>query len=92
MPSLVEIGQVVSEEDFLNFVNRILLFHNYLPLEKDLALHVNKLESPLSKDALCQVWWKLHGPMVLKMKIFKEEMPCLAILALYILRKTSKLK
>ena len=71
MPSLFEIGQVVSEEDFLNFVNRFLLFHNYLCLEKGVALHLNKLESPLSKDALCQVWLKLHGPMVLKMKIFK---------------------
>ena len=71
VPSLVEIGQVVSEEDFLNFVNRFLLFHNYLCLEKGVALHLNQLESPLSKDALCQVWLKLHGPMILKMKIFK---------------------
>ena len=55
MPSLVEIGPVVSgEEDFFfNSVNVFSLFLNYLPLEKDGALHLNKLESPLPKDALC---------------------------------------
>ena len=31
------------------------LFHYYLPLEKDVALHLNKLESPWSKNALRQV-------------------------------------
>ena len=35
------------------------LFRNYLPLEKCMALHLNKLQSPLPKDALCQVWLKL---------------------------------
>ena len=44
---------------FLNFVNVILLFHNYLPLEKGRALHLNKLESPSPSDALSQVWLKL---------------------------------
>ena len=29
------------------------------PLEKGVALHLNKLESTLPKDALCQVWLKL---------------------------------
>ena len=43
---------------FLNFVNVFLLFRNYLPLEKAGPLHLNKLESPLPKDALCQVWLK----------------------------------
>ena len=43
---------------FLNFVNVFSLFPNYLPLEKDGALHLNKLESPSPKDALCQVWLK----------------------------------
>ena len=33
-----------------------MLFH--LPLEKR-VLHLNKLESPSPKDALCQVWLKL---------------------------------
>ena len=48
-----------GEEDFLNFVNLFLLFRNYLPLEKDGALHLNKLESLSPKDALCQAWLKL---------------------------------
>ena len=44
---------------FFNFVNVFSLFRNYLPLEKSGALHLNKLESPSPKDALCQVWLKL---------------------------------
>ena len=44
-----------GEEDFYKF----LLFRNYLHLEKGGALHLNKLESPSPKDALCQVWLKL---------------------------------
>ena len=48
------------EKKILKFRQCIfLLFRNYLPLEKDGALHFNKLESPLPKDALCQVWLKL---------------------------------
>ena len=50
-----------GEEDFFNFINVFSLFHNYmyLPLEEGGALHLNKFESPLPKDALCQVWLKL---------------------------------
>ena len=44
---------------FLNVVNVFSLFHNYLPLEKGWAFHLNKLESPSHKDALCQIWLKL---------------------------------
>ena len=44
---------------FLNFINVFSLFRNYLPLEKGGTLHLNKLESPSPKDALCQVWLKL---------------------------------
>ena len=40
---------------FFNFVNVFSLFCNYVPLEKDGALHLNKLESPSPEDALCQV-------------------------------------
>ena len=54
MPSFVEIGPAVLEK-ILNVVNVILLFCNYLPLGKGMALHLNKLESPVPKDALCQV-------------------------------------
>ena len=46
---------------FLYFVDVFLLFHNYLPSERETALYFsnNKLESPSLKDALCQVWLKL---------------------------------
>ena len=44
---------------FLNDCAPILHFCNYLPLEEDLALYLNKLESPSPKDDLCQVWLKL---------------------------------
>ena len=44
---------------FLNFFNIFLLFCNYLPLVKGVALYSKKLESPSPKDALCQVWLKL---------------------------------
>ena len=48
-----------GEEDILNFVNLFLLFRTYLPLEKVGALHLNTLESPLTKNALCSIWLKL---------------------------------
>ena len=44
---------------FFNSVNSFLLFHYYLPLEKDVVLHMSKLESTSPKDVLCQVWMKL---------------------------------
>ena len=44
---------------FSYFVDVSSLFHNYLPFEKDGALHLNKLDSPSPKDAMCLVWLKL---------------------------------
>ena len=44
---------------FLKFVNVFSLFHYYLTLDKGGALHSNKLESSLPKDALWRVWLKL---------------------------------
>ena len=35
----------------MNFVNVFSLFHYYLPLEKDKAVHFNKSKSPSIKDA-----------------------------------------
>ena len=55
----LKLAQLFWRRRFFNFVNVFLLFHNYLPLEKGKVLHLNKLESPLPKDALCQVWLKL---------------------------------
>ena len=53
--SLVEIGLVVLEKKIIKFCQCIFVIHNYLPLEKGRALHLNKLDSPSPKDALCQV-------------------------------------
>ena len=44
---------------FLNIFNIILYFRYCLPLDRGVALHLNKLESPPPKDALCQIWLKL---------------------------------
>ena len=43
----------------LKIFSVFLLFRYYLPLRMDNPLHLNKLESPPSKDDLCQVWLKL---------------------------------
>ena len=45
-------------EDFQILSMYFSLFHNYLPFEIGVALHLNKLESPLPQDALCQVCLK----------------------------------
>ena len=55
MPSLVEISPVNLEKNCL-IINVILLFRNYLPLEKGWALYLNKFEYTLPKDALFQVY------------------------------------
>ena len=34
------------------------IFCNFFLMEKDRTLHLNKLESPSPRDALCQVWLK----------------------------------
>ena len=44
---------------YFNFVHVFSLFLYYLHVEKGGAPHLNKLESPSPKDALCQVWLKL---------------------------------
>ena len=54
----LKLAQWFWRRRFFNFVNVFLLFRNYLPLEKGGVLHLNKLESPSPKDALCQVWLK----------------------------------
>ena len=59
VPSLVEIGSVVSAEKIFLFRQCIFIFRNYLPLEKGVVLYLNRIESPLSNYALCQVWLKL---------------------------------
>ena len=48
-----------GEKDFYKLRERILLFCNYLLLVSGVFLHLNKLEFPSYKDALCQVWLKM---------------------------------
>ena len=44
---------------FLNLIKVFPLLCYHLLLEKDIDFHLNKLESPSSKNVLCQVWLKL---------------------------------
>ena len=60
MLSLVEIGPVVLEKKIFKFCQcTFSIFCKYLPLEKRHCSSLNKLESPSTKDSLCQVWLKL---------------------------------
>ena len=56
---LVEIGSVVLEKKIFNFNMFFYYFVIISPWKRGGALHLNKLESPSPKDALCQVWLKL---------------------------------
>ena len=55
----LKLAQWFWKRGFLNFVNVLSLFRNYLPLEMGVALHLNNLESFSPKDPLCHVWLKL---------------------------------
>ena len=56
----LKLGSVVLEKKFFLILSMFFpYFCNYLPLEKGGALQLIKLESPLPKDALCQVWLNL---------------------------------
>ena len=56
MPSFVEIGSVWKRK----LKKKILLFYYYyLPMNEGMLHHLNKLEFPLPKDNLFQVWLKL---------------------------------
>ena len=55
VPCLVEIGPVVLEKKIFKYFQ----YNFTISLLSHVALHLNKLESPPSKDALCHVWLKL---------------------------------
>ena len=55
----LQLAQWIWRRRFVNFVNVFSPFRNYFPVEKGRALHLKKLEFPLPKDDLCQVWLKL---------------------------------
>jgi hypothetical protein len=58
MPTLIKIGPVVLEKKSFKWPHPIFAFCDYLPVEKDLALYLNKLEFPPPKDVY-QVWLNL---------------------------------
>ena len=51
IPSLTETGELVMDTIFI-------VIYYYHPLEKEIVLNLNKLQSP-PPDDLCQVWLKL---------------------------------
>ena len=71
----LKLAQWFWRRGFLNFVNGFSRL-NYLPLEKDRAHHLNKLKSPSSKDAFCQVWLKLTQ-WLWRRRFFKFVILCL---------------
>ena len=54
----LKMAQWFWSKRFLNFVQVFSLFGYYLPLEKGLILHLDKLECPLPKNALSRDWLK----------------------------------
>ena len=58
MPSLVQIGPMFLEKIY-KFCRCIFAISKSSPLEKDNAPHLKRLEFPLPKNGLCQVWFKL---------------------------------
>ena len=55
----LKLAQLFWRRRFFKFVKVFSQFRNYLPLEKDGALHLSKLESPSPNNALYQDWLKL---------------------------------
>ena len=48
-----------TEEQSFKYTSRFVKSPYHLYLRKGMVIHLNKLQSPLSKDALHQVWLKL---------------------------------
>ena len=71
MSSLGEIEPAILEKMFSNFVREFSLFCNYLPLETDKAIHLNKHEFPIPNDALYHVLLKL-SQWSCRRRIFKS--------------------
>jgi hypothetical protein len=55
----LKLAQRFWRKRFLNDPIPFLHFCDYLPFKADLALYLNKLEFPIHKDNLYQVWLKL---------------------------------
>ena len=56
---------------FFEVFNVFSLFCYYFSLEKGMALHLNKFESPTIKNALCQLSLVQIGPVVPEEEILK---------------------
>ena len=67
----LKLAQWFRRKSFFKYFNVFSLFCNYLPLGKGMVLHLNKLESPLPKDAFCQVLVKIDLVVLEKLKIGK---------------------
>ena len=48
-------------EQSYDYTRRLDKKYSYLPLKRTMALHLNKLESLLFKDVLCQSWLSGSG-------------------------------
>ena len=59
VPSLIEVGPVVTEKKTFKFCQSIFPIGLLSPLEKGHDPSFEQLESLLPKDALCHVWLKL---------------------------------
>ena len=59
VPSLVEIGPMVLKKKIFKLRQCNFAISLQSPPGKGVALHLNKLESPQPKGALCQVYLKL---------------------------------
>jgi hypothetical protein len=66
VPSLIDFGLLVLGKKIKKNFRAFSLFRYYLPLQRGYPLLLNKLESPLPKDALCQVWLKLAQKKIFK--------------------------
>ena len=91
---------LVLEEKYLKFVDVFSIFRYYLPFEMAVTLHLNKIKSSLSKDALCEVWLKLAQLLwgrFLKFRqcifsIFRNYLRLETGVALYLKKKLNPLK
>ena len=52
VPSLIEIGPVILERMIFNFRLCILLFRNYLPLRKGVALYLNRFRGLVKNSSV----------------------------------------
>ena len=89
-PLVLIMRYLCDVKDFLKVVNAFLLVCIFLTFETGLALYLKQFESPLRKDALCQVWlklalwfWRKISKFVNAFLIFYNDLPLMKGLALH---------